>query len=215
MRAHQCITHLKVVHVYFKWELEMTGFFKRLTPPKASISITLDKDTVDLGEEVKGTVNVTSEEEIDAEGVRVQLMCILEGDPALIPRGRRGRLEGRTAPPPQKDTVDILVDTIVKGSREEEVSTSVPRRETGLHFVWVGTANVSGPLHLTKGTQQKFTFSIGIPTNLPPTSQMKSEGRYASITWNLKGIIAVKKRPDRTTSSRIGANSVMVTEPTT
>ena len=46
----------------------MAGFFKR---PKATVSIVLSKDTVRLGEELTGTVHVTSEEEFDADELRI------------------------------------------------------------------------------------------------------------------------------------------------
>ncbi len=51
------------------------GFFKRFTRPRARISIKTEKHEFLLGEEVKGIVELDSEEEFDIEGIRVSLNC--------------------------------------------------------------------------------------------------------------------------------------------
>ena len=66
----------------------MTGFFKRATKPKASVSIILSKDTVSLGEELTGVLLVTSQQEFDAEEVRVEVTGVA---PRAIPDGEGGR----------------------------------------------------------------------------------------------------------------------------
>jgi len=57
----------------------MVGFFKkikmRVTKPKAKVFIALDRNVVGLGEELTGTLHVTSEEEFDADEVRVEVKC--------------------------------------------------------------------------------------------------------------------------------------------
>ncbi len=56
------------------------GFFKKLTgrftKPQASISLTIPKSTFELGEELKGAIVVSSEEEFDATEVRAELRCV-------------------------------------------------------------------------------------------------------------------------------------------
>ena len=41
--------------------------------PKASVTVTLTGDTVILGEELSGILHVTSERELDAEELRVEI----------------------------------------------------------------------------------------------------------------------------------------------
>lgn len=59
----------------------MTGF---LLKPKASVSITLSRDTVNLGEEITGVLYVTSEEEFDADEIRLIVVGFV---PNAIPYG--------------------------------------------------------------------------------------------------------------------------------
>lgn len=53
---------------------------------------------------------------------------------------------------------------------------------------------VAGRMKITKGFKEGFPFSIPIPSGVPPTYH----GRNANNTWRLKGVIAVKGRPDVT-----------------
>ena len=52
------------------------GFFKRFTKPKTSVSLTIPKSTFELGEDLKGAITVSSQEEFDATEVRAELRCI-------------------------------------------------------------------------------------------------------------------------------------------
>lgn len=56
------------------------GFFKKLTgrftKPKASVSLTIPKSTFELGEDLKGAIVVSSQEEIDATESRAELRCV-------------------------------------------------------------------------------------------------------------------------------------------
>jgi rubrerythrin len=52
------------------------GFFKRLTKPDVDVSLNIPKATVGLGEDLKGTIEVSSDEEFDATEVRLELRCV-------------------------------------------------------------------------------------------------------------------------------------------
>ena len=52
------------------------GLFKRFKKPKTSVSLTLPKSTVELGEDLKGAITVSSQEEFDATEVRAELRCV-------------------------------------------------------------------------------------------------------------------------------------------
>lgn len=51
------------------------GFFKWFTRPRAKLWLTTEKHELALGEELKGIVEVKSEEEFDIEGIIVSLSC--------------------------------------------------------------------------------------------------------------------------------------------
>jgi len=53
---------------------------------------------------------------------------------------------------------------------------------------------VAGRQHLTAGFNNTIPFSIRLPPGIPPTYRSQN----ARTTWMLKGVIAVKGRPDVT-----------------
>lgn len=52
------------------------GFFKRFTRPKATLSLVLVKNQLFFGDELKGIVNLKSQEDFDVEEIRVLLHCV-------------------------------------------------------------------------------------------------------------------------------------------
>jgi len=51
---------------------------EKVTPPKARISLRLDKDSTALGEDIEGALTITSEEEFDAVEIRCEIECTEE-----------------------------------------------------------------------------------------------------------------------------------------
>ena len=51
------------------------GFFKRFKQPKATISIGLTKNQLSFGDELKGNVNLKSQEEFEVEEIIISLKC--------------------------------------------------------------------------------------------------------------------------------------------
>jgi len=52
------------------------GLFKRFKKPKASVSLTIPKSTAAMGEDLKGAITVSSEDEFDVSEVRAELRCV-------------------------------------------------------------------------------------------------------------------------------------------
>lgn len=52
------------------------GFLDMLKKPKASVSLTLPKSTFELGEDLKGTITVSCQDEFDATEIRAELRCV-------------------------------------------------------------------------------------------------------------------------------------------
>lgn len=51
---------------------------------------------------------------------------------------------------------------------------------------------LSGPIHISRGFTSKFPFKINIPITMKPTYK----GIDRRVVWSIKGVIAVKGRPD-------------------
>ena len=52
------------------------GFFKRFKQPKAELSLGVDKNQLSFGDEIKGIVNLKSQEDFDVEEITVLLRCV-------------------------------------------------------------------------------------------------------------------------------------------
>jgi len=150
------------------------GFFKKLkdkvTSPKAVVSLKLNKNVYALGENLEGTLTVTSEEEIDSTEIRAELRC--------EERRKKGRYETETR-------------TLPDGRRE---SRQVWREYWETETVFSANPQASGPVHLSSGYRGEFPFS----TNIPAGGQASYASMDGSAVWNVKGVIGVKGRPDVT-----------------
>jgi len=81
----------------------------------------------------------------------------------------------------------VTIDT--RAGRETKIVTV--RESANIHKEKI---TVAGRTKITEGFNQQFPFSISIPSGVPPTYH----GRNATNTWRMKGVIAVKGRPDVT-----------------
>jgi len=55
-----------------------------------------------------------------------------------------------------------------------------------------GKTAIAGRMHVTDGSRKDFPFSINLPQGVPPSYR----GKNATNTWKIKGVLAVKGRPD-------------------
>jgi hypothetical protein len=60
--------------------------------------------------------------------------------------------------------------------------------------LYSGKPAISGPIHITKGFSQTFPCKINIPAGARPTFKSID----STVTWTVKGAIAVQGRPDVT-----------------
>ena len=141
------------------------SFLKRLKAPKATVSVTLDKQAFNLNEPITGTLSVSSSEEIDVDELRIELWVTEET-----------RATGSITIP-VRDISETRTVTL------QQSTTLYQEKNT-----------VAGRMHITEGFNQQFPFSIPLPLGVPPTYR----GRNATNTWMLKGVMAVKGRPDVT-----------------
>jgi len=153
------------------------SFFKKLkervTSPKATITLKLDKNSFIPGEKMKGILAVTSEEEFDATEIRAEFRC--------TEKTRKERWETET--------------TVLPGGRTQ--TRQVKRVYWETRTLFSEDPQGSGPLRLSAGYRGEFPFSTAIPEGGTPSYANSN----SSITWEIKGVIGVKGRPDVTSST--------------
>jgi hypothetical protein len=149
------------------------GFFKkftdRLTKPKATVSLKLDKYSFTPGEKLEGTLPVSSEEEVDATEIRAELRCEEK----------------------RKEWVHTT-ETITHSDGSHE-TRPVTRQEWKTSTLFSENPRGSGSIHLSAGYRGEFPFSTTLAGGEPSYS---SGDR--SVNWTIKGVIGVKGRPDVT-----------------
>jgi hypothetical protein len=91
--------------------------------------------------------------------------------------------------------LEIWVNEFTKASESQNVGgttrTVTAQQENTIHK---GKTTVAGRMHVSSGFNQDFPFSISLPPGIPPTYR----GRNATNSWKMKGVLAVKGRPDVT-----------------
>lgn len=157
--------------------LSKMGFFKkltdRLTKPKATVTLKINKNSYAMGESLEGTLSVTAEEEIDATEIRAELRC--------EERKKTMRYETETR-------------TLPDGRTE---SRPVWKEVWDTATIFSANPQGSEPIHLSTGYKGEFPFNTSIPTGGQPSYSSIDR----SVEWNIKGVIGVKGRPDITSST--------------
>jgi len=146
------------------------GFFRKLkervTKPRATVALSLSKGAFALGEDLKGTLIVASEEEFDATEVRAEFRC--------VERRKKGRYEWN--------------EQAKRNEWKEYWETAT------LHSA---DMKASGAFRLALGYRREFPFS----TNIPAGGRESYKSVDASVTWSIKGVLAIKERPDITSET--------------
>jgi len=91
--------------------------------------------------------------------------------------------------------LEIWVNEFTQASESMDIGgtrrTVTAQQDNRIHS---GKVTVAGRMLATSGFNQDFPFSINLPPGIPPTYR----GRNANNTWKMKGVVAVKGRPDIT-----------------
>jgi len=152
--------------------------FKAFKAPNATVSINIGKDNFVLGEAITGNLIVMSEEEFEADEIRVELQGV-----------EKLKVGGE---PIEEEGAETL-ETRIYSSR----TSSTQRGDTIEYPMHRGQTKVSEKLRMTKGFSQQFPFAITVPAGLGPTFQgMRRDGQWLERFWTLKGVVAVGGRPD-------------------
>ena len=152
-------------------------FFKRFRKPKCSVSLKVPKSTFELGEDLKGAITVSCEDEFDATEVRAELRC--------VEKRRRERWE-----------------------YDERRRRNVRRVYWDRATLHSADPKVSGKLHMLPGFKKTFPISV----NIPAGGRESFDGLDAGVSWSIKGVVAIKGRPD-VTSETIELQAIRPTAP--
>jgi hypothetical protein len=155
------------------------SFFKkfkdRFAAPNAKISLQTNKTSYTLGENIEGTLAISSNEEFEAKEIRCEFQCVETAKKVV----------------PQYDAV-----------AKREVLRQVQESAT----LYSARPAFGGPLHVANGFSQTFPVNLNIPAGGRPTFHSID----STVSWSLKGVIAIEGRPDivsNTTEIQVSAPS--------
>ncbi|MCW4044202.1 MAG: sporulation protein [Candidatus Bathyarchaeota archaeon] len=140
-------------------------FTNKFTAPNATVQLKLGQYSVALGENLEGTLTVSSNEDFDATEVRCEISCVERA-------------------------------VVIRQEYDPQLRRMLPRQVQESSVLFAAKPVLSGPLHLANGETRDFPLSINIPAGGRATLQ----GMDRSVTWSIKGVVAVDGRPDVTSS---------------
>jgi hypothetical protein len=144
---------------------ELILFFKKFTnkftAPNANVQLKLGQYSVALGENLEGTLTVSSMEDFDATEVRCEISCVEQA-------------------------------RVIRQQYDPQLKRTLPREVQESSVLFTAKPVLSGPTHLANGETRDFSLSVNIPAGGRATVQ----GMDRSVTWSIKGVVAVDGRPD-------------------
>lgn len=148
------------------------GFFKSFTRSKAQLSLSLDKNQFFFGEEIKGTINLKSEEDFEVEQINVLLYC--------KESVKKFRLAEKTVWV-RKDAYDF-----------EPKKKTVPQEEEYLDYATLYSDNVQvcSSLFVNASFNKDFPFVL----KLPLTGRETYHSVDNNVSWSINALMKVRGR---------------------
>ena len=84
---------------------------------------------------------------------------------------------------------------VIKYEYDAAIKRSLPREVTQKSVLYTAKPMLNGPTNISNGENLSFPLKITMPPGARPTYQAYDR----KVTWTIKGVIAVKGRPDATT----------------
>jgi len=140
-------------------------FFKKFTnkfsAPEATVQLKPSAYSVALGENLEGTVTVSSKEDFDSTEVRCEMSCVEQA-------------------------------RVIRQVYDAQLRRTLPREVQESSVLFSARPVLSGPTHFANGETRDFPLNVNIPAGGRATVQ----GINQSVTWTIKGVVAVDGRPD-------------------
>ncbi len=137
------------------------SFTNKFSAPKANVQLKLGQYSVTLGENLEGTLTVSSQEDFDATEVRCEISCVEDA-------------------------------RVIRNMYDPQLRRYLPREVQESQVLFAAKPALSGATHFANGENRDLQLSINIPAGGRATVQ----GMNQSVTWTIKGVIAVDGRPD-------------------
>jgi hypothetical protein len=137
------------------------SFTNKFTAPKANVQLKFGQYSVVLGENLEGTLNVSSTEDFDATEVRCEISCVEDA-------------------------------RVIRNVYDPQLRRYLPREAQESQVLFAAKPALSGVTHFANGENRDFPLSVNIPAGGRATVQ----GIDRSVTWTIKGVVAVDGRPD-------------------
>lgn len=159
--------------------------FKAFKGANASVSIATSKDAFTLGESVEGDLIVSSQEDLTAKEVRLELRG--------VERTREGEGGGET------EATESLETRFYSPQNEY-----TQRGNTIEYPMHKERRRLTGELRIAPGASQRFPFRIDIPATLGPTFEgTRHDGAWLERAWVLEARVVLGGRPDLATEKDI------------
>jgi hypothetical protein len=81
---------------------------------------------------------------------------------------------------------------VIRQQYDPQLKRTLPREVQESSVLFTAKPVLSGPTHLANGETRDFSLSVNIPAGGRATVQ----GMDRSVTWSIKGVVAVDGRPD-------------------
>jgi hypothetical protein len=137
------------------------SFTNKFTAPDANVQLKFEQYSVVLGENLTGSLAVSSREDFDATEVRCEISCVEDA-------------------------------RVIRNYYDPQLRRYLPRTVQESQTLFAAKPALSGATHFANGENRDFPLSINIPAGGRETVQ----GMDRSVTWTIKGVIAVDGRPD-------------------
>ncbi len=137
------------------------SFTNKFTAPKANVQLKLNQYSATLGENLEGTLTVSSMEDFDVTEVRYEISCVEQA-------------------------------RVIRQEYDPQLRRYLPREVQESQVLFAAKPALSGATHFANGENRDFPVSVNIPAGGRATMQ----GMDRSVTWSIKGVVAVDGRPD-------------------
>jgi len=164
------------------------GFFKRFTRPKATLALRVDKNQLSFGDELKGIVNLKSQEEFEVEEIRVSLYCV-----ETVTKTRR-----------YQEMVQVGTDDRTGEPIEEPVWQEEEYEDS--ETLYSDRLQISGSMPVIFGLNLDFPFTFKLPLIGRETYHSVDQ----TVRWSINAIMRVKNRKG---ISSEGSSEILVAKP--
>ena len=193
------------------------GFFKRFTRPKAELSLEVNKNQLLFGDELKGIVKVTSQEEFDIEEIIVSLNC---SESIKKTRVRYSRSSVQSEEPqrrrsnmsmPEMPEMPSMTGRSRRRTYGNNVEGETENFETEEYWdtasLYSDHVKVSGSMPAIIGLNMDFPFVFKIPSIGRETYHSVDQ----NVRWSISTLMNIKNRKGMYSH---GGGEILVTKPT-